>query len=116
MKAILKDFYSTDIDVSLASYIPSSSNNFGFLARLIVGEETLKGEESFDVFICTPSWLTSNHKQSDIIIGRHYLIVFEYNYQNIYNKLKNIIENIEADTWNDVGLKIGNIGKWEFED
>jgi hypothetical protein len=115
MKAISKNFYSTDIDTPLANYIPSSPDNFGFLARLIVGEEKLGGEESFDVFICTPLWLISNHKQSDIITGRHYLIVFEYNHQNIYNKLKNMIENIEADTWNEIGLKIGYIGKWEFE-
>ena len=116
MKAILKDFYSTDVDTPLINYIPSSPDNFGFLARLVIGEETLGGEESFDIFICTPLWLISNHKLSDIIIGRYYLIVFEYNYKNIYNKLKNTIEDIEADTWDEIGLKIGCIGKWEFEE
>lgn len=54
MKAILQNIYSTDLDVPLTDYQPVHSDNFGFLARLIVGEEKLGGEESFDVMICTP--------------------------------------------------------------
>ena len=84
MKATLKDFYSPDIDVKLSDYIPDCSDNFGFLGTLIVGEEKLGGRESFDVFICTPLWLIANHNKNDIIIGRHYLIVFEYNYERIF--------------------------------
>lgn len=116
MKAILKDFYSTDIDVPLLDYIPPFPDNFGLLARLIVREEKMGGEESFDIIICTPQWLISNYKKSDIIIGRHYLIVFEYNYQRIYSKLKSLIEEIEEENWDEIGLKIGRLGKWEFED
>jgi Immunity protein 8 len=116
MKAILKEFYSPDIDVSLSSYVPTSLNNFGFLARLIVGEEKLGGEESFDVMICTPQWLISNHNKSDIIIGRHHLIVFEYDYQRIFSKIKSQIEQFEFSTWDEIGLVVGRIGKWEFED
>ena len=66
--------------------------------------------------LCTPRWLIANGKESDIIIGRHHLIVFEYNYQRIYNKLKELVEDIDGDTWDDIGNKIGRIGRWEFED
>jgi hypothetical protein len=116
MKAKLQNIYSTDIDGPLAGYKPVQSDNFGFLARLIVGEEKLGGEESFDVMICTPQWLISNHSTSDIIVGRHYLIVFEYNYERIYSKLKSLIEEIELGSWDEIGLVVGRIGKWEFED
>ena len=116
MKVILKNFYSTDIDVPLFEYVPSSPNEFGFLARLIVGEEKMGGEESFDVMICTPQWLISNHKAADIIIGKHYLIVFEYNYHRIYSKFKSLIEGVEASGWEEICSIIGRLGKWEFED
>jgi len=116
MKAILQNIYSPDIDIPLSDYIPGSPDNFGFLASLIVGEEIMGGEESFDIMICTPLWLIDNHKVSDIIIGRHYLIVFEYNYQRIYSKLKSIIEGVEANSWEEIGIIIGRLGKWEFED
>lgn len=116
MKPIIKNFFSPDIDIPLSDYVPISSDNFCFLATLIVGDEKLGGEESFDIIICTPQWLNSNHDVSDIIVGRHYLIVFEYNYQHIYSKLKSLVENIRGDNWDEIGLKISRIGKWEFED
>ncbi|PKL85064.1 MAG: hypothetical protein CVV22_10000 [Ignavibacteriae bacterium HGW-Ignavibacteriae-1] len=116
MKSILKNFYSSDIGIPLSDYIPVTNDNFCILARLIVGEAKLGGEESFDITICTPKWLISNHDDSDIIIGRHYLIVFEYNYQRIFSKLKTLVETTRGDTWDEIGSKIGRIGRWEFED
>ncbi len=116
MKAILKDLYCIDNTQRLEEYSPPKIDNFGFWIRLIVGEMTMGGEESFDVMICTPQWLSANYKKTDIIIGRHFLIVFEYNYQRIYNKLKELIESLEAENWDDIGMLIGRIGKWEFED
>jgi hypothetical protein len=115
MKAILKSIRSPDV-FDLSGYTPIEDENFSILLQLIVAPLNSKGEESFDILLCTPQWLIANHKKSDIIIGRHYLIVFEYNYQRIYNTLKELIENIEADTWDEIGMKIGRVGKWEFED
>lgn len=116
MRPKLISFFSTDVDACLSKYYPSEPDNFGFLARLIVGEEKTEGGDIFDVMICTPQWLMSNFQESDIIIGRHYLIVFEYNYQRIYSRLKKLIENIHGDNWEEIALKIGRIGHWEFED
>lgn len=116
MKAVLKHVYSYDIDESLENYTPSIADNFGLNIRLIVGEKNLGGEESVDVFLCTPRWLQDNHSKSDIIVGRHYIIVFEFNYERIFNQLKKIIENITADDWEKIGIKLSQIGIWEFED
>lgn len=116
MRAILKNVYSPDIDVPLSDFFPASPDNFGFLARLIVGDGNMSGEETFDVMVCTPQWLSANHKVSDIVIGRHYIIVFEYNYLRIFSKIKSIVEGTQADSWEEIGLIIGRLGKWEFED
>ena len=107
MKPILKNFYSTYIEVPLSDYTPSSPSVFGLLARLIVGEQEMEGEESFDIMICTPQWLLSNYNSSDIIYVRQHLIVFEYNYQRIYTKIQSLIEGCEGENWDEIGLKIG---------
>ena len=115
MKAKLKYIHSPDIP-DLPAFVPQNQDSFSILLQLMVSPFDGEGEESFDLILCTPKWLMENHKISDIIIGRHYLIVFEYNYPGIYNKLKRIIENIDEKNWDEIGLKIGRIGKWEFED
>ena len=115
MKAELKRLHSPDV-FELSKYIPEEKDCFAFLLQMFVGEKDKEGEESFDMIVCTPKWLIKNNNQSEIIIGSHYLIMFEYNYQKLYNKLKVIIDSVNGETWDDIGLKIGKIGKWEFED
>lgn len=116
MQAILKQIYSYDIDENLEDYIPLEADNFGFNIRLIVGEKDLGGEESVDIFLCTPKWLQNNHLKSDIIIARHYMIVFEFNYERIFNKLKKIINSMIGDNWEQIGVQLSRIGMWEFDD
>lgn len=115
MKAILKYIHSPDV-VDLPGFIPERKNSFSMLLQLMVGPVNGAGEESFDVILCTPQWLTENHSILDIIVGRHYLIVFEYNYSGIYKQLEELVEGIDGENWNDIGMKVGRIGKWEFED
>lgn len=113
MKAEIK--YINSPDIELEKFYPDEEDNFGFLLQLIVGPKDQEGEESFDLTVCTPIWLVKNHIQSDIILGRYYLIIFEYNYKRLYSYLKNYIENIEGKTWEEIALKLSKIAYWEFE-
>lgn len=116
MKAILKSFESSDIRVPLSDYSPENPDNFGFQARIIVGEETIGGEESFDFVICTPSWLMSRYQKSDIVVGRHLLIVFEYDYSRILSLLRSTVERATGESWEEIAEKLSRLGYWEFED
>ncbi len=116
MKAVLKSFFSIDIDEKLQDYHPLNKDNFGFWADFYVGPKDSEGEEYFGVCVCTPKWLLENIKKDDVIFGRHYIIVSEYNYDTIYQALKKEIDSIEEDNWDKIGEKIGRIGHWEFED
>jgi len=115
VKAELKRIHSPDV-YTLENFEPNEADKFGILLQLMVGPVNTEGEESFDLMVCTPKWLSDNYGKTDIVFGRHYLIVFEYDYDAIYSKLKSIIESIDADNWEDLGLLIGRIAKWEFED
>ena len=113
MKAELKRLHSPDID-DLAAFHPKQDDCFAFLLQLMVGVKGKEGEESFDVFVCTPKWLLENHKDDDVLFGLHNIIVFRYDYAFIVEKLKSYIEKIEAENWEELASKINLIGKWEF--
>jgi hypothetical protein len=115
MRPIIKEIHSPDVS-DLAKYIPIDKTNFGFLLQVMVGPEGSEGEESFDIVVCTPKWLSQNYTGEDIIIGRHRLIMFEYNYDRLINRIRTYIDSCEADSWSKVAEKIGRLGKWEFED
>jgi hypothetical protein len=44
------------------------------------------------------------------------LIVFEYNYKRIFNRIKSYIEKCTGDNWNRIAEQVGRLGNWEFED
>ena len=115
MKAKIKSFHSADIE-DLYNFIPKDSENFSFLLELMVGPENREGEESFSIQICTPKWLLSTLKKDEVISGRHFFIVQEYNFDRILKKIKKIIESCNGLDWNEVAKKVNRFGYWEFED
>jgi hypothetical protein len=115
MKAEIKYLHSPDVS-DLQKYMPDLEDDFGFLVQMIIGPQGNEGEESFDIFICTPKWLMSNYRADDIVFGLHFMIVFEFDYQKIQKKLYEFVESTDGKTWEELCLKIGFIGKWEFQD
>ncbi len=115
MNAKLKSWYCPDIE-NLSNYSPAQPDNFCFLFRAMVGPTEREGEESFDIQVCTPQWLLSNMKEKDIICGRHFLITLEYNFDRIFERIRNLIESCSGNDWDEVAEKVSHIGFWEFED
>jgi len=72
--------------------------------------------ERFDVVVCTPRWLDRWIREDGPLIGRHHLIVERWDAARIRLYLTEAVESEEAPTWPELGVKIGRIGKWEFED
>ena len=115
MRAEIKRLHSPDI-ANLESYTPQVGDNFSFLLQIMAGPSGQEGEESFDVLICTPKWLEERFSKGQIIVGRHYLIVFEYNFNRIELFIKSYCEQCEGNNWQEVAAKLSRLGKWEFED
>lgn len=114
MKAKLIDLHSPDID-DLFNYVPEDPENFSFLLQAFVGIEGQEGEESFDIEVYTPKWLLSNHKKQDIIFAHYSIIVFAYEFSSIHGKIKSTIEGCTGSSWEEIAKKVGQIGRWEFE-
>lgn len=121
MRAVLKSFDSPDIKGDFYKFYPDDPEKFCFLLELEIGIENEKGADLFGIVVVTPKWLLETYTnplfpKDKILIGRHYLIVFEYNFEKIINFIKNYIENCAGDSWDEIAEKIGRIGHWEFED
>lgn len=115
MKAEIKYYHSADVN-DLDTYLPIEKDNFGISIEINVGPLNEEGDEIFGFVWCTPKWLIQKHKTDDVIWGRHYVIVFEYDFQNLRRKLEEYIGSLEEENWDALALKIGRIGMWEFED
>jgi hypothetical protein len=88
---------------------------FGILVMAIIGPADGPGEESFDFMLCTPDWFAANMK-SDIVIGRHFLLVKKFNYSRLQEFIEDHCTKCSGSSWREVGEKLARLGKWEFED
>lgn len=115
IRAQLKRLHSPGVQ-NLAAYMPDIGDRFGFLLQVLAGPEDSEGEESFDVLVCTPEWLKQGQGHDSMIIGRHYLIVFEYDYERLHSFISRYCADCSGATWREIAEKLGRLGKWEFED
>ncbi len=115
MEAILKSYSSPDIS-NLELYHPQVPDVFGFLLQLFVGPEDTEWDESFNVVVVSPRWLEQNHARHEIIIGRHRLITFEYDFERLINFIRNYLKDCNGSNWDEVAAKVARLGHWEFED
>jgi len=115
MTAELKRLHSPDV-YDLQTYAPEMSDNFGFLLQAMIGPKGTEGEESFDMQVCTPKWLSDHHDPGDIVFGRHYVIVFEYDYARLVNMISSLCNECSGQSWQEIAARLGRFGKWEFED
>lgn len=115
MRAVLK---SLDLEPD-PSTLPDNPAEFSLLARMIVGPPDTSGEESLYVTVCTPQWLVKAcRKVGGIYSARHHLVVNyeEFDQRALRTWLSARVEEVEAETWSEIGERLGRLGYWEFED
>lgn len=115
MKPEIKRLHSPDID-DLVTYQPQGTDAFSFLLQIIAGPEGQDGEESFDVVVCSPAWLVQNIGNDEIVIGRHHLIMANYDYEQLVKFIRDQCAKCSGRDWEEVANKLGRLGQWEFED
>jgi Immunity protein 8 len=114
MQAVLKRLHCTDI-ANVETYVPEEEDNFGFVLRAMVGPLNEEGEESFDITVCTPKWLTKTYQPSEVLLGLHKLLVFRYDYLRVRGFIEKFLMRCSGDTWQEVGQKVSLLGQCEFE-
>lgn len=115
IRASVRSFHSPDID-DLDAYVPVDSENFSFLLQIFIGPRGGEGEESFDTVVCTPRALEERCEAEGVVFGRHLTIVKRYDFSRLRRAIEDYVEKCEAASWSELAVKLGRIGKWEFED
>jgi hypothetical protein len=115
VRAVIKGFEGLGSEEP-ETYLSPDPRDDAFALRMLVGPPDGPGEESFDVVVCTPAWLTRVVSEEGPQIGRHRLIVESLDLQAAETFLRRQVERLEAPTWAELAAKIGRLGHWEFED
>jgi Immunity protein 8 len=114
MKAEIKGFYSPDLD--WGSEVPPVRNFFRILLQVFIGPVGGKGEDSFDITVCSLDYLSSVVLEAGIIDGRHHLILHSFDREKIESYITKRVASLESGSWEDLAPKLGRLGHWEFED
>lgn len=114
MKAELKRIHSPDADLDV--YYPDDPENFSLFLQLMIGPEGEDSEESFDILICTPKWILDNKKLEGVVLGRHMMIVFEYDFSIIKSVIFEQCQKCVGFDWQEISTKLSRFAHWEFED
>lgn len=116
MKSEIKDICSADV-LDIQNYHPEDPTCFGFWITLIVGIQGTDSGESFQLCVCSPTWIQSmmDKNKCNILIGLHHLVMTHYNYSLLCKKLTSCF-CVEGDNWDDICQKLSYYGHWEFQD
>jgi hypothetical protein len=114
MRGELRRMHSPDVP-DLRSWSPDQGPA-AILVQLMVGPDDGRGEESFDVTLCTADWLGQRARSEGIVDGRHHVVVSDFNYDDVERYFRSRVAACEGSSWQDVAAKVARIGRWEFED
>jgi hypothetical protein len=82
----------------------------------MVGPEDGEGEESFDFVVCTPGWLEAEYGRQAVIVVRHHVLVFDYDFPRIRRRLEDLVAKARGQTWAELASSLARYGRWEFEE
>ncbi|WP_217649282.1 MULTISPECIES: Imm8 family immunity protein [Delftia] len=102
MKAAVKNITSDIFD--LKTYCPDNLRNFSISLRVQIGLDCTLGADDFEIFICTPEWLIDNIYNP--YWGRGLLLIREYNLQEVYKNIHELVDGIEGESWQEISTKL----------
>jgi hypothetical protein len=112
--AQVKHIYTWSMD-DLESHVPPDPGNFCIIVRAMVGPRGQDGEESFDINVCTPQWLTERVEREGFVLGMHHLFVAIFDPVEIRALIAKLMERYSGNSWREVADKLSRVGQWEFE-
>lgn len=114
MRAEIRSILSSDVD-DLDAFRPSDEA-FAVTIRLLVGPSGARGEESFDLMVCSAAWLARQVERTPVYDARHHLVVREFDWLVIRRYLEGRVARLDGASWDELGEKLSRLGYWEFED
>jgi hypothetical protein len=131
VKAILAFGEGATSSASLEEFVPQDPRHFGAQLQVLIGSEGAKYDDSFDVTICTPSWMAECVEAGNWEPFRHGFLraipesispgcgvwfMALWNEQDIRGAVRVICEAFSpGPDWGSVAARIGRVIPWEFD-
>ena len=115
IKPFIDDWVSPDID-NVWIWTPEESKEVCFLLEINIGFEGSTGTDLYQVMVATPEGLKEKKKSDNIIPGRHYIIILEYDWETIESYITKLVESCSSETEEETNNKLCRFFHWEYED
>lgn len=116
MKTILKSMWVSIPNVNLENYFPDDLECFGLWINLTIGPDDVEGGHDYQILVCTPDWIKKEYGWKKSVLGRHMLIIFEYDLIGIKAAIDSFIDECQGKDFWEAAQKISRFAAWEFED
>lgn len=104
------DKHSFDLD----TWRPVDPTDFSVTIDFYVGEEGKEGADAFTVTVCSPKWFLRCQKDN-VFSGEGVIFMSSFDYLELKKFLSDRCAATEGDTWNDIGVQLMRLGRWEFD-
>jgi hypothetical protein len=115
MKAIVKNI-DLGSHIGFDEYCPEEDECFGVWITVHVGPDDEEGSHLYQILVCTPEWIKQKNYPNGTAWGRHMLIVFRYDPDQIRREISRYVEGCTGKNFWEIAQKVARIGAWEFED
>ena len=106
----------TNTGDELESVKPDELTNVGESIHVYAGPVDGRGEDVFELLVCTPGWLASEVSRTGPMVGRHLLIVEKWDAVRVREKVVELFTQERGDDWAELALRLSRLGFWGFED
>ena len=89
---------------------------FSIMVQLMVGPANGRGEESFDVTLCSADWLKDRAASEGIVDTRSCHVVDGSDFDVARSYFARRVKACSGNDRSEVALKLSRIGRWEYED
>lgn len=107
MRARFVGLHSSDI-ADLENWSPGP--HFGVVVMVFVSPPDGRGEETFYVTVCSPSWFAERMADDEIRSGYHTIFMREYNFRQLAAFVERAVQRVEAPTWQDLVKQLSWLG------
>ena len=114
VRPTIRRFHSPDVE-SLEKFVVPSDGIFSLLVQVMIGPQDAEGEESFDVLVCSPSWLDRECRDAPMLLEQ-IVCARDFGWSAIRSLIERRVSAVSGETWKEVALKLDRIGRWEFAD
>ena len=118
-------------DRSLDGYRPADPEHFGFDAQIFIGDASDDWSDSFDLLVCTPSWMIEwidagrwdrftgaglRVVPKSVAVGNGMWFMLRWDKDEFERTLRTVCEEFSpGPDWGSVASRIGRLIPWEYD-